>query len=185
MVSTSLQESNSNKRNKNTMKEVEDFIEKMRNQDIIILYERGRTIAADKDNTQPLSEALASSITSYEMLGKEAFSSERENLANLCIEYINRAYVQGVIKENKDKLHSQVEELQRQISKIDTDYEVLLAESNELRREQEAASESIMALTSAIKSLTDNNKELKKEVDWYKQKLARGSLRVRQLETVV
>lgn len=185
MVSTSLQEANSNKRKKNTMKEVEDFIEKMRNQDIIVLYERGRTIAADKDNTQPLSEALASSITSYEMLGKEAFSSERENLADLCIEYINRAYAQGVIKENKDKLHSQVAELQRQISKIDTDYEVLLAESNELRREQEAASESIMSLTSAIKNLTDNNKELKKEIDWYKEELARGSLRVRPLETVV
>jgi hypothetical protein len=54
MVSTSLQEANNNKRNKRTMKEVEDFIEKMRNQDIMILYERGRTIAADKDNTQPL-----------------------------------------------------------------------------------------------------------------------------------
>jgi hypothetical protein len=44
-----------------------------------------------------------------------------------------------------------------------THYEVLLAENNELRREQEAANESASTLTSSIKDLTDENKELKKE----------------------
>ena len=163
MASTSLKEATNNKKISSTIKDVEDFIEKMRNQDIMILYERARSINVDKeDNKQPLSQALASSLTSYEMLGKGAFLSERENLANLCIGYINDAYTQGVIKENKEKLQRQVEELQKQISKMATDYEVLLAENNELRREQEAANESISTLTSSIKDLTDENKELKK-----------------------
>jgi peptidoglycan hydrolase CwlO-like protein len=96
------------------------------------------------------------------MLGKGAFLSERESLANLCIGYINDAYTQGVIKENKEKLQRQVEELQKQISKMATGYEVLLAENNELKREQDAANESVSTLTSSIKDLTDENKELKK-----------------------
>ena len=165
MGSTSLKEiTNNNKKTKTAIKEVEGFIEKMRNQDVMILYERARSISADKDNKEPLSQALASSLTSYEMLGKGAFLAERENLANLCIGYINDAYTQGVIKENKEKLQRQVEDLQKQISKIATDYEVLFAENNELRRE-EAASESVSTLTSSIKDLTEENKELKKELN--------------------
>ncbi len=183
-MSTSPQVTTNNKTKSSAIIELEDFIEKMRNRDIMILYERARTITVDKDNNQPLSEALASSITNYEMLGKSAFGSERESHAKLCIEYINCAYAQGVIKENKDKLQRQVEELQRQISKINTDYEVLLAENNELRREQEAASESIMRLTSTIKDLSEDNKELKKEINWYKQELTRGRIRARQLESI-
>ncbi len=185
MASTSLQKATKNKRNIGAIKKLEEFIEKMRNQDIMILYERGRTITIDKDNTRPLSEALASTITSYEMLGKEAFSSERENLASLCMDYINQAYAQGVIEENKDKLQIQVEELQKQIIKINTDYEVLLAENNELRREQEAASESIVTLTSTIKELTENNQELRKGVNWYKQELAIDRIFAGHLETIV
>jgi hypothetical protein len=162
MVPTSLKEATNNKKMSNKIKDVEDFIEKMRNQDIMILYERARNISVDKDNNEPLSQALASSLTSYEMLGKGAFLSERESLANLCIGYINDAYTRGVIRENKEKLQRQVEELQKQINKIAIDYEVLLAENNELRREQEAANESVSTLTSSIKALTDENKELKK-----------------------
>jgi chromosome segregation ATPase len=137
----------------------------MRNQDIMILYERARSIRVDKGNKEPLSQALASSLTSYEMLGKEAFLSERENLANLCIVYINNAYTQGVIKENKEKLQRQVEEMQKQIMKLAIDYEVLLSDNNELRREQEAANQSVSALTSTVKDLTEENKELRKELD--------------------
>ena len=162
MMSTSLKEATSNKKMGSVVKDVEDFIEKMRNQDIMILYERARSIMVDKGNKKPLSQALASSLTSYEMLGKEAFLSERENLANLCIEYINNAFTQGVIKENKEKLQRQLEEMQKQITKMATDYEVLLSENNELRREQEAANESVSTLTSTIKDLTEENKELKK-----------------------
>jgi hypothetical protein len=162
MASTSLKEATNNKKISSTIKDVEDFIEKMRNQDIMILYERVRSISVDKDNKEPLSQALASSITSYEMLGKGAFLSERENLANLCIGYINDAYTRGVIEENKEKLQRQVEELQKQMSKMATGYEVLLAENNELKREQDAANESVYTLTSSIKDLTDENKELKK-----------------------
>ncbi len=161
-MSTSLKEATSNKKMGSAIKDVEDFIEKMRNQDIMILYERARSITVDKVNKEPLSQALASSLTSYEMLGKEAFLSERENLANLCIEYINNAFTQGVIKENKEKLQRQLEEMQKQITKMATDYEVLLSENNELRREQEAANESVSTLTSTIKDLTEENKELKK-----------------------
>jgi chromosome segregation ATPase len=141
----------------------------MRNQDIMILYERARSIRVDKGNKEPLSQALASSLTSYEMLGKEAFLSKRENLANLCIGYINNAYTQGVIKENKEKLQRQVEEMQKQIMKLAIDYEVLLSDNNELRREQEAANQSVSALTSTVKDLTEENKELRKELDWYKK----------------
>src|SRR5215203_1412769 len=155
MASTSLKEATNNKKISSTIKDVEDFIEKMRNQDIMILYERARSINVEKGNKEPLSQALASSLTTYEMLGKGAFLSERESLANLCIGYINDAYTRGVIKENKEKL-------QKQISKMATGYEVLLAENNELRREQEAANESVSTLTSSIKDLTDENKELKK-----------------------
>jgi hypothetical protein len=78
MVSTSLKEAANNKKISNTIKDVEDFIEKMRNQDIMILYERARCINVDKDNKEPLSQALASSLTTYEMLGKGAFFSERK-----------------------------------------------------------------------------------------------------------
>jgi peptidoglycan hydrolase CwlO-like protein len=161
-MSTSLKEATNNIKMSGVIQDVEDFIEKLRSQDIIILYERARGIRVDKANREPLSQALASSLTTYEMLGKEAFLSERENLANLCIGYINNAYTQGVIKENKEKLQRQVEEMQKQITKIATDYEVLFAESNELRREQEAANESVSTLTSTIKDLTEENKELKK-----------------------
>lgn len=152
-----------------SIKDVEDFIEKMRNQDIVILYERARSIRVDKRNKEPLSQALASSLTSYEMLGREAFFPERENLANLCIGYINKAFTQGVIKENKEKLQRQVEEMQKQITKMSTDYEVLLAENNELRREQEAANDSVSTLTSTIKDLTEENKELRRELEWYEK----------------
>ena len=169
MMSTSLKEATNNKKMSSSIEDVEDFIEKMRNQDIMILYERARSISVDKGNKEPLSQALASSLTSYEMLGKEAFLSERENLANMCIGYINNAYTQGVIKENKEKLQRQVEEMQKQITKLATDYEVLLSENNELRREQEAANESVSTLTSTIKDLTEENRDLKKELDWYKQ----------------
>jgi hypothetical protein len=158
-----------NKKMNSSIKNVEDFIDKMRNQDIMILYERARNVIVENGNKEPLSQALASSLTSYEMLGKDAFLPERENLANLCIEYINKAFTQGVIRENKEKLQSQVEETQKQIMKINIDYEVLLAEYNELRREQEAANESVSTLTSTIKKLTEQNKELKKELDLYKQ----------------
>jgi uncharacterized protein YoxC len=78
-----------------------------------------------------------------------------------------------------------VEELQKQISKINTDYEVLLAENNELRREQEATSESIVTLTSTIKDLSQDNKQLRQEIHWYKQELARGRMVVGHLETIV
>jgi chromosome segregation ATPase len=171
MLSTSLKEATNNKKMSNSIKDVENFIEKMRSQDIMVLYERARSIIVDKDNKEPLSQALASSITSYEMLGKEAFLPERENLANLCIQYINDAYTQGVIEENKEKLQKQVEELQKQISKIATDYEVLLSENNELKREREAANERISTLTISVEDLTDENKELKKELSYYKQVL--------------
>ncbi len=170
MVSTSISEGHNNKGTESTIRNVEDFIEKMRNQDIVILYERARSISVDKDSPEPLSQALASSITNYEMLGKGAFLPEREDLANQCIGYINDAYTQGVIKENKEKLQSQVEELQKQINKISIDYEVLLSENNELRQEQAATNESISALTGTVKDLTEENKLLKKELDWYKQK---------------
>jgi archaellum component FlaC len=169
MVSTSIREGPNNKQTESTIKDVEDFIEKMRNQDIVILYERARSISVDKDSPEPLSQALASSIANYEMLGKGAFLPEREDLANQCIGYINDAYIQGVIKENKEKLQSQVEELQKQINKISIDYEVLSSENNELRQEQAATNESISALTSTMKDLTEENKLLKKELDWYKQ----------------
>jgi hypothetical protein len=46
---------NNNKKMSNTIKDVEHFIEKMRNQDIMILYERTRSIRVDKDNKEPLS----------------------------------------------------------------------------------------------------------------------------------
>ena len=170
MMRTSLKEAtNNNKKMNSSIKDVDNFIDKMRNQDIMILYERARSIRVDKGNKEPLSQALASSLTSYEMLGKEAFLSERENLANLCIGYINNAYTQGVIKENKEKLQRQVEEMQKQITKLATDYEVLLSENNELRREQEAANESVCTLTSTIKDLTEENKELRNELDRYKK----------------
>jgi hypothetical protein len=167
-MSTSLKHTANNKKMSSAIRDVEDFIEKMRSQDIMILYERARSIGVDKDNTEPLSQALASSLTSYEMLGKGGFLEERENLANLCIEYINNAYTQGLIKENKEKLQTQLEELQKQISKISTDYEVLLAENSEVRREQEAANESVSTLTSSMKDLIEENKNLKRELDWYK-----------------
>jgi archaellum component FlaC len=167
MVSTSLNEATNNKKMSTSIEDVEDFIEKMRNQDIMILYEKARSISVDKDKKEPLSQALASSITSYEMLGKGAFLSERESLANLCIGYINDAHTQGLIKENKEKLQSQVEELQKQISKIATDYEVVQSENNELRREQEAAIESVSSLTNTIKDLAEENRELKKDLNCY------------------
>jgi hypothetical protein len=66
MASTTLKEAtNNNKKMTSAIKDVEDFIQKMRNQDIMILYERARSISVDKDNKEPLSQALASSITSY------------------------------------------------------------------------------------------------------------------------
>jgi chromosome segregation ATPase len=169
MMPTSLKEATPNKKMNNSIKDVDNFIDKMRNQDIMILYERARSIRVGKGNKEPLSQALASSLTSYEMLGKDAFLPERENLANLCIEYINNAYTQGVIKENKEKLQRQVEEMKKQITKLATDYEVLLSENNELRREQEVANESVSTLTSTIKDLTEENKELRKDVEWYKR----------------
>src|SRR5215211_7217968 len=97
MVSTYLKEAINNKKMSCAIKDVEDFIEKMRNQDIMILYERARSISVDKDNKEPLSQALASSITSYEMLGKGAFRSERKSLDELCSTHMNKAYRRWVI----------------------------------------------------------------------------------------
>ncbi len=168
-MSTSLKEATNNGKMSSTVKDVENFIQKMRNQDIMILYERARNSWVDEGNEEPLSQALASSLTSHEMLGKDAFLQERENLANLCIGHINKAFTQGVIRENKEKLQRQVEEMKKQIIQVTTNYEVLLAENNEIRREQEAANESVSTLITAMKDLTEENQELKKELDWYKQ----------------
>jgi hypothetical protein len=55
--------------------------------------------------------------------------------------------------------------MQKQIMKLAIDYEVLLSDNNELRREQEAANQSVSALTSTVKDLTEENKELRKELD--------------------
>ncbi|MFL6482499.1 MAG: hypothetical protein ACJ70R_06190 [Nitrososphaera sp.] len=170
---TSLKEATSNKEMESPIRDVEDFIKKMRNQDIVVLYEKARSISVDRDNPEPLSQALASSISNYEMLGKGggggAFLPERVNLANECIEYINDAYTQGIIKENKEKLRSQVEEMQKQLSKLSIDHEVLMSENNELRREQAAANESIPNLSNTIKELKEENTLLKKKLDCYRQ----------------
>jgi hypothetical protein len=48
--STSLKEGTNNKKMSGAIKDVEDFIERMRNQDIMILYERARKICVDRDN---------------------------------------------------------------------------------------------------------------------------------------
>lgn len=78
-----------------------------------------------------------------------------------------------------------MQELPKQISKINTDYEVLLAECNELGLEQEAVGESITTLMSTIKDLVEHNKELKKENNLYKQELARGHIGARPVEMIV
>ena len=169
---TSLKEAASNKEIESPIRDVEDFIEKMRNQDIVILYEKARSIIVDRNNPEPLSRALASSISNYEMLrkgGSSAFLPERENLANECIGYINDAYTQGIIKENKEKLRSQVEEMQKQLSKLSIDHEVLMSENNELRVEQAAANESISTLSNTIKELKEENALLKKDLELYKK----------------
>jgi hypothetical protein len=84
---------------------VEEFIRKLRSGDIIIIVaEKARSIIVDKDIKMTLAEALPCAISNYELLGKGgAFPpSERENLANLCLKYINEAYANGVIQENKE-----------------------------------------------------------------------------------
>jgi hypothetical protein len=61
MMPTSLKEAtNNNKKMNSSIKDVDNFIDKMRNQDIMILYERARSIRVDKGNKEPLSQALAS-----------------------------------------------------------------------------------------------------------------------------
>jgi len=83
---------------------VEEFIRKLRSGGIIIVAEKARSIIVDKDIKMTLAEALPCAISNYELLGKVggAFPpSERENLANLCLKYINEAYANGVIQENK------------------------------------------------------------------------------------
>jgi hypothetical protein len=84
---------------------VEEFIRKLHSGDIIIVAEKARSIIVDKDIKMTLAEALPSAISNYELLGKGgAFpTSERENLANLSLKYINEAYANGVIQENKRK----------------------------------------------------------------------------------
>jgi hypothetical protein len=62
---TSLKEATSNKEMERPIRDVEDFIKKMRNQDIVVLYEKARIIIVDRDNPEPLSQALASSISNY------------------------------------------------------------------------------------------------------------------------
>ena len=101
LPSTSPKEATTNKEMESPIRDIEDFIEKMRNQDIVVLYEKARSIGVDRDNPESLSGALSSSISNYEMRckgGSSAFLSERENLANECIGYINDAYTQGTIK---------------------------------------------------------------------------------------
>src|SRR5687768_12511533 len=94
--------------------EVEDFIKKMRNRDIIIDGEKARSIIVyyhkgkkddDKeDKRMTLAEALSASITDYE-LGIDLFPlSHQQGLANLCLPYINKAYTNGIILENKPRL---------------------------------------------------------------------------------
>jgi hypothetical protein len=73
----------------------------------------------------------------------------------------------------------------KQIIKINSDYEVLLAEYNELRLEQEAVGESTTTLIGTINDLVAHNKELKKENNWYKQELARGHIGARPVEMIV
>ena len=52
------------------------------------------------------------------------------------------------------------------------------AENNELKREREAANERISMLTISVEHLTDENKELKKELSYYKQGLGSVSDKV-------
>jgi hypothetical protein len=84
---------------------VEEFIRKLHSGDIIIVAEKARSIIVDKDIKMTLAEALPCAISNYELLGNGgAFPPlERENLANLCLKYINEAYANGVIQEDKRK----------------------------------------------------------------------------------
>jgi hypothetical protein len=86
-----------------TIEAVEEFIRKLHGGDIIIMAEKARSIIVDKDIKMTLAEALSCAISNYELLGKDsAFPpSERENLANLCLKYINEVYANGFIQEDK------------------------------------------------------------------------------------
>jgi hypothetical protein len=64
LVLTSLKDETTNKKMSSKIKDAEDFIEKMRNQDLMILYERAQSISVDKDNKEPFSQASATSLTS-------------------------------------------------------------------------------------------------------------------------
>jgi hypothetical protein len=85
---------------------VEEFISKMRSEVIIIVAEKARRIIIEEDSKVVLGEALASSISTYELLGKEMFPFEQEKLANVCLRYINLAYTSGVIVYNKERPRS-------------------------------------------------------------------------------
>jgi hypothetical protein len=84
---------------------VEEFIRKLHGGDIIIVAEKARSIIVDKDIKMTLAEALPYAISNYELLGNGgAFPPlERENLANLCLKYINEAYANSIIQEDKRK----------------------------------------------------------------------------------
>ena len=60
----------------------------MRSEAIIILAEKAVGIIIEEDSKVALGEVQASSISTYELLGKEMFPHRQEKLANICFRYV-------------------------------------------------------------------------------------------------
>jgi chromosome segregation ATPase len=133
---------------------VEDYIEKMRNEDIKILDDKAQRIIVDYKGVKvTLAIALANSLTDY-VLEQQVFPSERETLANVCIGYMNLAQTNGVIEGNKEKLQRKIEELQKQIEEKDKEIVSHLSEIQRLTEERDGA-------VKTAKSLQEDLIELK------------------------
>jgi septal ring factor EnvC (AmiA/AmiB activator) len=115
-----------------------------------------------------LSEALYAAINDYE-IKSEMLPGQQERWATICRTYINMAYTNGVVLENKEKYQARIEDLQKQVERLEGEKASLLAQIDEFEREQGSSNDRINTLQRDIVDVTDENRRLNEELNWYKR----------------
>jgi chromosome segregation ATPase len=138
----------------------EDFIEKMRNKDIIINGDKARSIIVDKKTNTTLADNLAKRINKYKQARSGTIPSILETDIASCLEAINEAYAYGVVEENKERFQQEIKELQRQIKEKDEKIATYLADIDQLKQERDGAMETANKLSLELADMTGQKKAL-------------------------
>lgn len=116
--------------------ETEHFIRMLRNHDYIILPEAHRIFYDStryNNHRLSLADGLAAAISDYEMV--KSMPVVAQNFAGVCLYWINRAFSNGVVAENKEKLLPQLEAKDDEIAQLKRDKAQVLSDMQRISTE--------------------------------------------------